>query len=221
MAVFFRLIILLAVIVWPIKASEQVLLPFSVKPRLHEISNPPVETKRTDYRTLARIVAANHGLIPVFFITLIEIESSFKPYALHLSCPRNRTLGWKLRKMKIQYTWYATSRRHHYVIREITLNQAMKLLRWATRVPGVDFDVGLGQINRRKLKDLKISPINALNPEVNLNLAAQIFKTCLEQTGRRYLAAAECYHRGHFTGKYTAYAKTLARRLKRISSTLN
>lgn len=159
---------------------------------------------------LAKKIAKNHGIYPPLFVALIEHETKFNPYALHLSSPY--PIGWKLRSMKIKYSWYKSGRRFHYVILDIPKWKAVKLLKWAMRKNYINYDVGIAQINKLKLRDYKISPIKALtSPELNLTIAAKIFKNCLQLTNNKYFLACECYHKGENTKKkYTSYSLNIA-----------
>ena len=136
------------------------------------------------------------GLFPEVVSALILQETKFNPYALHISVPARIRIGWKLAKEKISYSFYRRQGRNHYVILSCTRPKAERILRWLVkRVPKADYDVGLMQVNRLKIKDLGLKPWDLLDPRTNVKAGVSILSRCLERSGSLW-SALECYHRG-------------------------
>lgn len=120
------------------------------------------------------------GVHPSTMQAIIRVESGFNPFAIGVVGGR---LQWQPR----------------------SAGEALATTRELRR-RGVDFSVGLAQINQRNFARLGLSDWVALDPCANLRAAAQILRECYERATRAPKAPAiplemalSCYYSGNFT----------------------
>ena len=150
-------------------------------------------------KILSRIIVEESlrtGISPEAVAALVLEESGFRPYALHISVPQRIKIGWKLAKENVSYSFYRRKGRNHYVILSCSKKQAHTILRWLTkRVPWANYDVGLMQVNKLKIKDFKLRPWDLLDPRTNVRIGISILSKCLKRS-ESFWGALECYRRG-------------------------
>lgn len=85
-----------------------------------------------------------------------------------------------------------------------TLAEAVQTAEWL-HTEGIDFDAGLGQINRRNFARLGLSIPDLFNPCKNIRAAATVLTECYTRSAERFgegqaalRAALSCYNTGDF-----------------------
>ena len=100
-----------------------------------------------------------YGINPTLLWAIVKVESNFHPYAIaYREGGKNRSI-------------YPN-----------TLKLAKKWVNWLWE-KGVDFDLGLGQINRRNISAYGINPYSLLDPCYNLTWSAYILRTMIDRYG--------------------------------------
>ena len=97
----------------------------------------------------------------------------------------NPTLLWAIAKVESNFHPYAIAYRDKGKNKSIypnTLKLAKEWIDWLWE-KGVDFDLGLGQINRRNISAYGINPYSLLDPCYNLNWSAYILRTMIDRYG--------------------------------------
>jgi soluble lytic murein transglycosylase-like protein len=103
---------------------------------------------------------ANQERIPVRLLkAIVEVESNYNPLAIGVN------------KKKTGYSLFPkTKQEARYLIEKLEHQ-------------GVNFDVGLAQVNIRNIKKMGVPTDLIFNPEVNLTLGARILKSLIKHYG--------------------------------------
>jgi len=154
--------------------------------------------KKDFYRDVLLTIMATSKLLkisPSLLTGLIIQESFFNPYGLNI-----RFYLWKdYLKFK---KYFRVNKKCSFLKKKIICTvlpedkrKLIKILRFVKSRKKIDYDIGLMQINRKKLKDYGISPEEAISPEINILLGGLILKKCMEKY-RTVEKALICYNRG-------------------------
>ena len=121
-------------------------------------------------------------------VLILALPTESYPYCFESASQRygiNPTLLWAIVKVESNFHPYAIAYREGGKNRSIypnTLKLAKKWVNWLWE-KGVDFDLGLGQINRRNISAYGINPYSLLDPCYNLTWSAYILRTMIDRYG--------------------------------------
>ncbi len=175
------------------------------------------ELRKTEYILYFIInIAKEHNFAPELLISLIEQESHFKPYAIHIRTPEVR-IGYIFRKRGINYKFYQKRHFYHYSIDCKNIDDALYILKTVQAKEeqsgqSFSYDIGLLQINSAKAKDYGVELTDLLLPGFNIFIGSIILQKCSEKY-QELAPILECYHRGENTNvQHSAYSKSVLQR---------
>jgi hypothetical protein len=122
------------------------------------------------------------------FLLILALPTKSYPYCFESASEKYRvhpTLLWAIAKVESNFHPYAIAYRENRKNKSIYPDSIILAKRWIDWLwqKGLDFDLGVGQINRGNIIAYKINPYSLLDPCYNLNWSAYILRTMIDRFG--------------------------------------
>ena len=152
-------------------------------------------------------VSSLFDIKPSYLTAIALKESLLNPYALHVNMPRS--YYYRHKKLFRGYKC-SRSRKKKRVFCSIlpkSKREALKILKRIKNNKKILYDIGIMQVNKRKIKEFGIPPEEFLDMQINFWYAAKILKKCLIISNNDFNKALNCYHMGERKINLTKFSK--------------